>query len=82
MPYLPSPQQRKFWLLGTDAVSIARLFADTLEDRGYVYQPNVPRGNKPITIGHQYSVQVMYPEKDQSSDPLLGVPALYTPDPD
>jgi len=67
--YLPSPQQRKFWLLGTDAVSIARLFAHTLEDRGYVYQPNVPRGNKPITIGHQYSAQVMYPEKDPSSDP-------------
>ena len=29
--YLPSPQQRKFWLLGTDGVSIARLFAYTLE---------------------------------------------------
>lgn len=69
VPYLPSPQQRKFWLLGTDAVSISRLFADTLADRGYVYQPNIPRGNKPVTIGHQYSVQVMYPEKDQSSDP-------------
>jgi hypothetical protein len=66
--YLPSPQQRKFWLLGTDAVSIARLFAHTLEDRGYVYQPNIPHGNKPVTIGHQYSAQVMYPEKDQSSD--------------
>ena len=67
--YLPSPQQRKFWLLGTDGVSIARLFAYTLEDRTFVYQPNVPRGNKPITIGHQYSAQVVYPEKDQSSDP-------------
>jgi hypothetical protein len=67
--YLPSPQQRKFWLLGTDAVSIARLFAYTLEDRTFVYQPNVPRGNKPITIGHQYSVQVVYPEKAHSSDP-------------
>jgi hypothetical protein len=67
--YLPSPQQRKFWLLGTDGVSIARLFAYTLEDRTYVYQPNTPRGNKPITIGHQYSVQVVYPEKDHPSDP-------------
>ena len=67
--YLPSPQQRKFWLLGTDAVSIARLFAYTLEDRTFVYQPNVPRGNKPITIGHQYSAQVVYPEKAQPNDP-------------
>jgi hypothetical protein len=68
VPYLSPPQHWKFWLLGTDAVSVARLFADTLEDRTFVYQPNVPRGNKPITIGHQYSAQVMYPEKDQSSD--------------
>jgi hypothetical protein len=67
--YLPSPQRRKFWLLGTDAVSIARLFSYTLEDRTFVYQPNVPRGNKPITVGHQYSAQVIYPEKDPSSDP-------------
>lgn len=67
--YLSPPQQRKFWLLGTDAVSIARLFASTLEDRSFVYQPNIPRGNKPITIGHQYSAQVIYPEKDQPSDP-------------
>ena len=67
--YLPSPQQRNFWLLGTDGVSIARPFAYTLEDRTFVYQPNVPRGNKPITIGHQYSVQVVYPEKDQPNDP-------------
>ena len=67
--YLPSPQQRKFWLLGTDAVSIARLFAYKLKDRTFVYQPNVPGGNKPITIGHQYSAQVVYPEKDHSSGP-------------
>jgi hypothetical protein len=67
--YLPSPQQRKFWLLGTDAVSIARLFSYTLEDRTFVYQPNIPRGNKPVTIGHQYSAQVIYPEKDHPSDP-------------
>lgn len=67
--YLLSPQQRKFWLLGTDGVSIARPFAYTLADRTFVYQPNVPRGNKPITIGHQYSAQVVYPEKDQPDDP-------------
>lgn len=67
--YLPSPKQRKFWLLGTDAVSVARLFASTLEDRTFVYKANIPRGNKPITIGHQYSAQVVYPEKDRPSDP-------------
>jgi hypothetical protein len=72
--YLSPPQHRKFWLLGTDAVSIPRLFAQTLEDRAFVYQPNVPGGNKPITIGHQYSAQVMYPEKDPSNGSPWVVP--------
>jgi len=31
--YLPAPQQRSFWLLGTDAVPVPRPFARTLEDR-------------------------------------------------
>jgi hypothetical protein len=72
--YLSPPQHRRFWLIGTDAVSIQRLFAHTLEDRAFVYQPNVPGRNKPITIGHQYSAQVVYPEKDQPDDSPWVVP--------
>lgn len=34
--YLPSPQQRKFWLFGVDVTPAPRHFAHTLEDRGYV----------------------------------------------
>jgi hypothetical protein len=67
--FLPAPQQRGFWLLGTDVVSISRPFALTLGDRAFVHQPNPVRGNKPITIGHQYSVAAFLPEKVQADDP-------------
>lgn len=72
--YLPEPQQRKFWLLGTDVVPIPRPFAPTLPDRTFVYQPNTVRGNKPIAIGHQYSALVAYPEKRDPDDPPWVVP--------
>ncbi len=52
---LEPPQRRKFWLFGMDATPVPRRFANTLSDLGFVYQPNTLRGNKPVTIGHQYS---------------------------
>ncbi len=72
--YLPSPKQRKFWLFGVDVTPAPRRFAHTLEDRGYVYQPNAVAGNKPVTIGHQYSAVVLFPEKPQVSSPPWVVP--------
>ena len=62
--YLPLPEQRIFWLLGVDVTSQPRPYAHTLEERGFVYQPNLIWGNKPITIGHQYSTVALLPEKD------------------
>jgi hypothetical protein len=38
-----------------DVTSAPRLYAQTLADRGIVYQPEVVKGKKPVTIGHQYS---------------------------
>ncbi len=72
--YLPPPQQRRFWLFGTDVVPISRPFAQTLEDRSLVYQPNPVRGNKPVTIGHQCSVVAFLPEKEHADDPPWVVP--------
>jgi len=63
-PYLPQPARRAFWLLGVDVTSQPRPYAHTLEGRGFVYQPNLLWGNKPITIGHQYSTVALLPEKD------------------
>jgi len=56
-----TPSQRKFHLLGTDVTTNPRPFADTLPDRGFVYQPNTIKGNKPIAIGHQYSLWAWLP---------------------
>ena len=43
---LEPPQRRKFWLFGMDATPVPRRFANTLSDRGFVYQPNTLKGNK------------------------------------
>lgn len=58
-------RQRKYYLLGTDVTSNPRPHAHTLPDRGFVYQPNTIKGNKPIAIGHQYSFWAFLPERDQ-----------------
>jgi len=67
--YLPRPQLRKFWLVGTDSVSVPRPYARTLADRSFVYQPNPVGSNAPVTIGHQYSVVAVLPEKERPEDP-------------
>jgi len=59
------PQARKFYLIGTDVTSSLRPYAETLPDRGFVYQPNMIKGNKPIAIGHQYSFVAALPERDK-----------------
>lgn len=62
---MDAPHTRQFHLLGTDVTSRPRPYADTLKDRGFVYQPNTIKGNKPIAIGHQYSFVALLPERDK-----------------
>ena len=73
-PHLPAPKQRPFWLLATDVTPQPRPYSRTLADRSFVYQPTPIRGNKPITIGHQYSTVVLLPEKADRLDPAWVVP--------
>lgn len=63
-PYLPSPRERDFWLLGVDVTPQPRPFAATLTDRSMVYQPALVKGNKPVTVGHQYSTVAVLPERE------------------
>jgi hypothetical protein len=63
---IEQPQTRKFYLIGTDVTSSPRPYAETLPDRGFVYQPNTIKGNKPIAIGHQYSFVAALPERDKA----------------
>ncbi len=68
---LPRPQRRKFWLFGIDRTPAPRRFAETLADRTYVHQPNALHGNKPVTLGHDYSVLAALPEKASATPPWL-----------
>jgi hypothetical protein len=52
--------------LGVDVTPQPRPYARTLKERGFVYQPTVIYGNKPITIGLQYSTVALLPEKDKA----------------
>lgn len=72
--YLPTPQKQDFWLFGIDVTPSPRCFAHTLADRTYVYQPNPVAGNKPVTIGHQYSALVLFPEKQEPNSYRWVVP--------
>ena len=71
VPYIPPPQERKFWLFGLDVTPQPRPFAKTLADRTYVYQPNTLKGNKPVNVGHQSSVLAYLPEKGEDTPPWL-----------
>ena len=72
-PYLPRPKAWPFWLLIADVTPNPRPYAQTLEDRGMVYQPEVVKGKLPVTIGHQYSTVVLglEPEAGVSSSWVL-----------
>ena len=73
-PLIPAPNQRNFHLFGLDATPMPRPFAKTLEDRTYIHQPNTIKGNKPINIGHLYSLLCFLPERTQNSHIPWSVP--------
>lgn len=58
-----TPLQKNFYLFGVDCTPNPRRYAPTQKDRGFVYAPNTISGNKPVTIGHQYSIAAYLPEK-------------------
>jgi len=68
---LVAPSQRPFRLLAVDVTPAPRRFAPTLADRGVVHYPNPAPGNKPIVMGHQYSVVAALPEKAPGDAPWV-----------
>jgi hypothetical protein len=70
----PPLKNRNYHLFGLDCTSQPRVFSKTLADRGLVHAPNPIFGNKPITIGHQYSLVVYFPEKLQDNAPPWVIP--------
>ena len=68
---LLKPDKQLYWLLVTDTTSYPRQFARTLKDRGFVHAANAGRGNKPVTIGHQYSVTASLPARNSEEPPWV-----------
>lgn len=75
-PYLPLPQQRPFWLLLVDVTGQPRLYGHTVADRGMVYQPAAVKGNKPVTVGHQYSSVTLGLEPEEGVSSRWVLPLL------
>jgi hypothetical protein len=66
---LPEAQARPFHLLSVDTTPHPLPHARCLEDRGYVYAPAPVAGQKPVTIGHRYSLLAYLPEKADPQTP-------------
>ena len=69
--HLPEPKRFPFHLLSVDVTSCPRLFTRTMAGRSFVYQPNPVKGNKPVTIGHQFSTVALLPEKESTLNPWV-----------
>jgi len=71
--HISEPEEEQYWVFGTDGTPAPRRYARTMADRGFVYRPNEIRGNKPVTLGHSYSIVAHLPEKEEG-DPNWVVP--------
>lgn len=60
----PPPGRRGFTLLATDCTAKPRIYSSKVADRTIVHAPNHITGQKPITIGHEYSLVVYLPEDE------------------
>lgn len=60
---LPPQEEQGFALFAIDCTANPRIYADKVYDRTTVHAPNHVPGQKPITVGHEYSVLVYLPDK-------------------
>ena len=71
---VPPPVERQFYLFGVDVTPYPRPYSATLSDKTYIYQPNAIKGNKPINIGHAYSVVAALPEPGETENVPWTIP--------
>lgn len=58
----PESEKNHFSLFAIDCTSNPRIYACKVEDRIVTHMPNHIPGQKPITVGHEYSVLVHLPD--------------------
>ena len=71
---VPEPVNRPFYLFGVDVTPCPRPYSATLLDKTYIYQSNPIKGNKPINIGHAYSVVAALPERGETGNTPWSIP--------
>jgi len=74
-----SPQPSGMWCWGIDATSCPRPWAETLSDRQYVYAPTPVPGQKPVTLGHRYSMLSALPPQEGSQSSTWAPPLSVEP---
>lgn len=75
---IPIPKQKQFYLWAIDVTPLPRPYAKTLEEKTIIYQPNTVKGNKPINIGHSYSVLTALPETEETGSIPWAIPLTVT----
>lgn len=74
MEQCSKPIHKNFELFAVDCSPNPRIFANKLSDRGFIHSPVKVPGQKPVTIGHQYSTVVYLPEKTNHSEAPWVIP--------
>jgi DDE superfamily endonuclease len=72
--YASSALQKDLALFAIDCTANPRIFADKVKDRTMVHAPNHVPGQKPITVGHEYSVLVYLPDREEDKEKHWVVP--------
>jgi hypothetical protein len=72
-PLLQRPAEGEPWVLSVDSTPLARPHAATLEDRGWTHEAQPVPGRPPVTIGHEYSLACVLPERARG-EPVWALP--------
>ncbi|WP_198139007.1 transposase, partial [Crocosphaera watsonii] len=68
------PTSKHYNLFGIDTTPCPRRFAETLADKTFIHYPNPIKGNRPINIGHCYSVVCALPDQIDTEKVPWAVP--------
>ncbi len=71
---IPTSKSRYFNLLGIDTTPYSRPYSATLADKTFIHYPNPIKGNKPISIGHTYSVVSALPDRRETGNVPWAIP--------
>ena len=71
---IPKPKSRSFNLLGIDTTPYPRPYSATLAEKTFIHYPNPIKGNKPISIGHTYSVVSALPDRCETGHVPWAIP--------